>query len=876
MSKKKIIRHLAFLVLMVTGPAVLSQEGLLAQRISVRLVNATVGEAIGKISEAAGIHFSYNSSIIEKKRKITFSGIDILVSEALDTLTAQAGLEYAIIEGQVVLKKKKGKPENIVVPAKFTLNGFVRDKSGGEGLIGATLLVTGTVTGVITNSYGFYSITLEKGDYSLKVSYIGFLSREYSIALYQDEKLDIFLEENTALLREVTVNADEDNLAQQREQMSLVSIRPQSISRMPEFAGEVGLIRTLQTFPGITPHSDGSSFFFVRGGNKDQNLVLIDEAPVFNHSHLFGYYSVINPEAARDIKVYKGDIPVRYGDRLSSVVDIYTREGNMNRFGAGGMISPFLYGLQAEGPLIKEKSSFYLSYRHSNLSWLYRKELPYVDLYYFDINAKLNIKLNKNNRLYFTLFHGKDFLRNTEIGDRSGIEWDNRASTLRWNHIYNNKLFSNLLISGSLYNYYLGLTGLVWNSKISNANLKMDFSWYISPDNTAKFGFGLSGYGFNPGNLTADSVDSYFNKVPEYQSQEVFFHAEDEIALTPALSVKIGLRLPVWINRGPTSLYFFDEEYLPVDTLVIRNDSSYSAFVNLDPRISLKYRLGKRMAFNLSYGIIHQYFQMLSNSISPFSSFEVWVPAGPNISPQRAAQFALGCSGSPDALPLEFSAEFFYKRMFNQIDYEPHASLLLNPLYEGELRFGKARSYGIEMLVRKDKGTVTGWISYTWSRALRHFESLNGGKEYPAYYDRPHQISVFVSYQASRRSDFSATWIYYTGSAITTPAGFYNYNGYTVPYYDGVNNDRMPDYHRLDLSFQFRLNKKEGNFSHNLAFGVYNFYNRKNPVSINFNKIKTADGKFIVPADLFGTSELVVTRKYVLTIMPSITYKLKI
>jgi hypothetical protein len=334
--------------------------------------------------------------------------------------------------------------------------------------------------------------------------------------------------------------------------------------------------------------------------------------------------------------------------------------------------------------------------------------------------------------------------------------------------------------------------------------------------------------------------------------------------------------MPVWTNIGPTTVYLFDTAYQVTDVLYIEKNNAYKTYVNLDPRIGLKYSIDSTSSLKFSYGMYHQHIQLLSNSISPFSSFEIWLPAGTNIKPQRADHLALGYLKFFRKAGIEFSTEAYLKFMKHQIEYEPHANLLLNPLIEGELRFGKARSYGIEFFLRRAQGRLTGWISYTWSRCLQVFDDLNNGKEYPAFYDRPHDFSVVLSYFLSPRLNFSANWVYYTGSAITTPVGFYDYKGNTVPLYGDKNNDRLPDYHRLDIALDWRLNKMERKYQHNLTFSIYNFYNRKNPVSINFNKIETREGKFVVPANVFGTSEIMITQGYLLGIMPSITYEFRL
>ncbi len=865
-------KYIIFLFLILLCNPVFSQNINLLQKITISAENTQVEKIIIEISKQSGIDFSYNSKAINAKQKITFHAKDKTLKEILDRLSKQINIEYNVIENQIVLKKAKKKPET----ERYTISGYIKDKETGESMIGATILVEGTSTGTISNSYGFYSLTLPKGEYILEYSYIGYIKHKHKIELDKDTKISFDLQLNSQLLGEVTIETNEQLETLEKSQMSRIKINPKNLNNLPEFAGEVGLIKSLQTLPGIKTHSDGSTFFFVRGGNKDQNLILIDEAPIYNPAHLFGFYSVIIPDVTKDISIYKGDMPVNQGDRLSSIIDIKTKDGNMNRFELNGILNPLIYRFSLEGPIVKEKSSFYTSFRHSNFKWLYRRESPNLNMYFYDINAKLNYQINNNNRIFFSLFYGKDNLTNTAVSELGGIRWANFASTLRWNHIFNSKLFCNSMIYASSYNYILSSRQTNWISAISNLNFNIDFTYYVLPKYTIKFGFNQSFHEFNPGNLTYDTVNYYIPKVPENHSYKSALYLNTEHDLTEKLSYKLGFRLPVWTNVGPTTVYSFDTNYKVTDTLIIQGKDSYITYVNFDPRVSIKYQLTRSSSVKISYGIYHQYLQLLSNSISPFSSFEIWLPSGTNIKPQRADQVALGYIKFFNKLNLELNAEAYYKYMSNQIDYESHANLLLNPLIEGELRFGNAWSYGIELLLKRTKGKLSGWISYTYSRIFKKINDINNNKKFPAFYDRPNDFSIYLSYLISDRFNVSANWIYYTGSAITTPISFYEYNGYTVPLYGDKNNDRLPDYHRLDLALSYRLNKRERNFRHSISFAIYNVYNRINPVSINFNKVETKNGNFVVPANLFGTNEIVITEKYLLGFMPSITYKFKI
>jgi len=850
----------------------------LSKKISMELKNVSVEDALNEITLQSGISFSYSSNIINPDEKVSVSATDKPVEDVLMSLLQPLGLDYSVVENKVVIKKPREKKSTVKKDnhGRFTISGYIKDKITGESLIGATVRINGTSTGTITNTYGFYSLTLPEGEHVLEYSYIGYLKNTEIINLNKNIRFDLQLGYTPELLKEVTVIADETMELIEKSQMSQMKIVPANIDKMPEFAGEVGLIKTLQTLPGIKTHSDGSAFFFVRGGSKDQNLILIDDAPVYNPAHLFGYYSVIDPGVAKDIKIFKGDMPVDQGDRLSSVIDIHTKEGNLNRFELNGMLNPFIYKLSIEGPFAKQKSSYFVSFRHSNFNWIYKQAAPDANLYLYDINAKANIKLGKNDRLFYTFFYGKDNLMNTQSGSEGGITWDNFASTLRWNHVFSKKLFSNTMIYGSRYNYELLSNKTIWNSAIENINFKTDFSWYMSPKNTFKYGFSLNFQSFTPGNLTYDTNSFYIQQVPKNKSRQITFYLDDELDITKRLSFRAGIRIPVWVNVGPTTVYLFDEDYHLSDSIIVQEGDVYKSFVNLDPRISLKFRIDSTSSLKCSYGINHQYVQLISNSISPFTSLEVWLPAGENIKPQRADQVALGYVKYFPRAHFEFTAEAYYKYMRNQIDYEPHANLLLNPLMEGELRFGEAWSYGIELMLKKTQGKLTGWMAYTWSKTYKQIKGLNNDDPFPAFYDRPHDFSLYLSWQISKRSNLSATWIYYTGSAITTPIGYYDFQGYSVPLYGEKNNDRLPYYHRLDLAYTLILNKRERRFRHSLSFAVYNFYNRENPVSINFNKIETKEGEFVVPANIYGTHEVYSTQKYLLGIMPSITYKFKI
>jgi hypothetical protein len=865
------MKKIPLLILFIlTNFQVLNAQGrLLNQKFSIELSNVLLEDVLYEITNQSNANFAYNSRIIEPEKRITIRAKNETLQQILETITEYYNLEYSVVRRQIILRPA---PEKEKPLKSYTVSGIIKDMNTGETLPGATVWAHNTASGTISNQYGFYSLTLPEGIYDLNFSFVGFSRENMEVIFDRNKNLNMELELNTETLGEVTITVNEKVEQIQKSQMSHIIVNPMSMQAMPEFAGEVGLIRNLQSLPGIKTHSDGSAFFFVRGGNKDQNLILIDEAPVFNPAHLFGYYSVIIPETAKDITIYKGDFPIEKGGRLSSVIDVQTKDGNMKRFGLDGVINPLMSRLALEGPIVRNKSSVYTSVRRSNFNWIYRETAPNVDLHILDLNFKINWSINNKNRVYYSLFHGRD--NYTNHTGNTGIRWYNGTSTLRWSHIFNSRLFANATLYGSTYNYNLLVgQGIKWESEIRNISLRYDLSYFPNPELTYKFGLSRSQHELNPGNLMGLEENPYIPRLTVGKASKTLLYFSRENQLNDRWSWKAAIRLPLWHHTGPARIYSFNEKYQVVDTLLYQENESIKGFLNLSPALSVRYRVGENASFKFSHSINHQYLHLLSSSISPFSSFEIWVPSGANIKPQRAHQTAIGFNLYLPSVKLEIIPEMYYKKMFNQLDYVPHANLILNPLFHSQLRFGQARSYGMELLLRRTEGRLTGWLSYTWSRVFNQFDELNHGKEFPAFYDRPHDVSVFLNYHLGKRVNISANWTYQTGSAITTPIGFYEYNGSKVPIYGTRNNDRLPDYHRLDLSLAWTLNQPGNRFNHSLNFGIYNFYNRHNPVSINFNKVKTKDGNFVVPANLYGSHEILSTQKYLLGIMPSISYR---
>ncbi|NOZ45343.1 MAG: TonB-dependent receptor [Chlorobi bacterium] len=855
-----------------------AQKVNLNKTITLSITDSTLTYLLTYLSENEDINFSFNPAKIPLDSLVSIHVNEQKIADVLKDVFQKLNIEYTIVEEQVIIKQKeKPKPPKEEKPKEFTISGYVRELKSSENLIGATVYVEGTTTGTITNAYGFYSLTLPAGNYNIIFSFIGLQNELRTIELKKNETINIDLFPNLSILTEIVVSASEKENIIELNQMSELKVKPKILNSINGFMGEPDLIKAFQLMPGIKLMGDGSTSFFVRGGHLDQNLILIDEAPIYNAAHLFGFFSVFVNDAVKDINIYKGDMPAEYGGRLSSLIDVKTKDGNMNKLHASGSYGLVSATVSVEGPIRKQKSSFFISARRSHLSWLLGKNKDNLKIYFYDINAKFNRKINQNNRLYFSVYFGKDYLSqiNTSITS-SGISWGNSTATLRWNHIFSEKLFANFTLNASKYNYYLYLSvknNQYWNSFIGNGGVKADFTYYFNPANTLKFGLKSTSHNFNPGNLEINgNVMEGIPVTPRNQAEEKVLYVSNQQIISDKLSLRYGLRYTNWQNTGPATVYFYDENYQPVQVTNYETKKTYNTYRTLEPRLNVNFKLNEKTAFKASYVNTSQNIHLISNSISPFTSLEVWFPSNPNIKPERANQIAMGMFRKNRDKNNFFSAELFYKKMKNQIDYIDHAQMLLNPLIEGELRFGTTRCYGIELSYKKTTEQLTAWINYTYSRSLRKTDGINFNKQYPSLADRPNDFSVHINYKTKKRWQYSVNWMYISGGVFSSPTAFYNYNNYSVPVYLYKNNDRLPAYHRLDVSATIQLSKESRKYKHHLTFSIFNLYGRKNPVSINFNKTIDAYGNFKIPANLYQVSELVPTQLTILRFMPSITY----
>ncbi len=857
----------------------------LDKKISISVKKTRLRKVLKIIEKKGDIKFSYSKSIIPVDRQVTYHADNQPISIVLAAILKPLGVSFSVVDNYIVLGRADI-PEEPVKGQKsyekkplFTVSGNINDVMNGEVLIGATVLVEELRQGAVTNAYGFYSITLPAGEYTFSISYVGYQTQKIHVNLNKNTILDARLETDFELLHELVIDADRSLVYLENIRTGNTPVKPMEVSQMPGLMGEKDVIKSLEMVPGIKLYADGSTMFYVRGGNRDQNLILLDEAPIYNPSHILGLLSTIEADAAKDISIYKGDMPVQHGGRFSSLINISTNDGNMKKWSFGGTLGMASSNLSVEGPLKKDKSSFFLSGRLSNLQWLTSNILKIKsEIKFYDIYSKFNVRLNRNNRLFLTFYGGQDaFLDNSN----SGITWGNVAASMRWNHIFNDRLFSNTTLYTSSYNYYL-LTDAArddaWHSGVSNLSLKSDFSYFINPSNSLYFGAEFRYHQFNPGNYEpADGqLPPDFPFVPKKNTNEIVLYAGNEQMFFSKLSIKYGLRMTAWLNVGPTTEIVYDDNYVPVAVNKIDKGELYNSYINFSPRLGIAWQFSPRLSAKLFYNRTVQNIHLITNSISPFTNFEVWMPSAPNIRPQEADQVGGGIFVMWPSAGLKLSGEVFYKWLYNQIDYKDHASMILNPLIEGTLRFGNGRAYGGEIALEKETGRLTGRLGYAYLRSFLRVNGVNDFRQYPTYADRPHEILLFLNYRFGKRWDLGLNWFYSTGASITTPTGFYIYESRTVPYYSERGNDRLPDYHRLDLSLSFHLSRREAPFQHQINLTVYNAYNRRNPVYVNFNKTARSVEDTTVPADYVPLPALYPTITYLYGFIPSISYTFKL
>ena len=730
-----------------------------------------------------------------------------------------------------------------------TLSGYLKNKANGEALIGATVYIPELKTGVITNPYGFYSISVAAGNYSVNFSFIGYKTQSPSINLTTSKQFNVMLEEETKQIDEVVVTGEKKNRNVENLQMSMEKVQVKMVKKLPSFMGEVDIIKSITLLPGIQNGGEGSSGLYVRGGGPDENLMILDEAPVYNASHLLGFFSVFNSDAINDVQVYKGGIPAEYGGKASSVIDIRMKDGNSQKLGMSGGIGNISSRLTVEAPIIKDKWSFIVSGRRTYADYLGKlmgiEQLKENQLYFYDLNLKTNAQINAKNRIYLSAYTGNDYFK---VGESIYMKWGNLTSTARWNHLFTDRLFSNTSLIFSRYNYNLGVPGsgadqFDWSSQISDYNFKQDLSWYLNSKNKLTLGLNMIYHHFEPGQVDANEK-SYFTdlKLANYNALDNSVYLSNEQNIGSKLTMRYGLRYSYFqqIGKGKVREYLHPDK--PNEKEVIGTIEYGSgklvppAYHNLEPRLALKYMLSPESSIKASYNRMVQNLHLISNTNSP-TPLDIWLPSSTYIKPLIANQVGLGYFRNFNKNMFETSAEVYYKKMKNVIDYVDGAELFLKENLETELLRGSGYAYGLELYAKKQEGRLTGWLSYTLARSMRKIPGINEGKAYPSSYDRTHNVSLVTNYDLSKRWNFSASWIFATGNPTSYPIAKYDVQGNTMYYYAARNSNRIPDYHRLDVSFTYDFKKNDHRkVKQSLNFSIYNLYARRNAYSVTFRQ----------------------------------------
>jgi len=762
---------------------------------------------------------------------------------------------------------------------KYNISGYVRDASNGEELIGAYVSTKNFSVGVSTNVYGFYSLPLEAGTYEIKYSFVGYKTTVKTLEITENQTLDVELVSNNVQVGEATVKGEAENKNVKDIEMSVSEMDIKTISGLPALLGEVDVIRAVQTMPGVTTVGEGATGFNVRGGGIDENLILLDEAPVYNSSHLLGFFSVFNPDAVKNVKLIKGGVPAEYGGRLSSILDVRSKDGNKKEFAGQGGIGLIFSRLTLEGPIVKDKASFIVAGRRSYADVLFKpvlgEDFQDTKFNFFDLTGKLNWRINDNNNVFVSGYRGGDI-----VGfDFFDFSWGNTTATARWNHIFNNKIFMNLTGVYSDYEYAFNVEEDVnntfnWKSRIQNVKGKADFSYFANPSNTIKFGISSTYYDFIPAEAKfASGGESNDISLPKKFSFESALFIQNEQKATNKLTLQYGARYSLYNYMGGRDIYTLGEpETVGSAAPIIGVDNSkgknevVSTYGNLEPRFAANYSLNDSTAIKLSYNRMAQYLHLLSNTVGA-SPIDLWTPVTNNLKPSLADQVAIGYFKNLKNNTYEASVEAYYKSTQNIVDYVNGADLFFNDAIETELLEGKARAYGLEFYVKKSKGAYKGWVSYTLSKSERIVDGVSNSEWFNNRYDRPHNFNINISRKLSKRLELSASFTYASGTPSTFPTNRLDVQGWVIPhtYSNERNAFRVPAYHRADLALTIRGDEDPSKKWYGEGvFSFYNLYGRRNPYLFYFQRNEAAPN--ITEA---------VQYSVVGSIIPSATYNFK-
>jgi hypothetical protein len=761
--------------------------------------------------------------------------------------------------------------------SKFTINGYVKDSASGESIIGATITINGKAIG--SNQYGFYSMTLDSGEYDLSISHVSYLTQSQRITLIQNIELDLFLLPKSAALSEVVIYSRRRDANVKNAQMGQIDLSINQIKSVPAFMGEVDILKAIQLLPGVRNAGEGNAGFYVRGGGPDQNLIMLDEAVVYNTGHLFGFFSIFNSDAIKNTSLIKGGMPAQYGGRISSVLDVQMKDGNANKFVTEGGIGLIASRFSVQGPVVKNKASFIVSGRRTYIDALVKpfvkKESNFYGsgYYFYDLNAKINYRFSEKDRLYLSGYFGRDVFtfRNAKLSFNADIPWGNSTGTLRWNHVFNRKLFANTTLVYNDYNFSFGAAQENFEIKlasgIKDGSAKIDFDYYPSGAHKIKFG-GLSTYHKFMPNVTSGRQDSVIfqpSNASVKRAVENALYIQDDWDLSAALKLNVGLRWSSFTQVGPYTKYVTDANQNKLDSTVYGSLEPVKTYNGFEPRVTARLNVNASTSIKASITRNLQYIHLVSNAGTTLPT-DLWVPSTFRVEPQKSWQYAAGLFKNFEDNEYETSVEAYYKIMNNQIEYrEGYTPSLADP--EEDFVFGKGWSYGTELFVNKARGRLTGWIGYTLSWTWRDFPELNEGQKYPAKYDRRHDLSIVATYEKSKKWKFGAVFVYATGNATSLPQSFYVISGVLTQEFSRINEYRLSDYHRIDLSATYtpqpkRLKRVQSYW----VFSIYNAYSRANPYFVYYDQSGSP---------INGTLQVSAKQVSLFPILPSVTWNFR-
>jgi hypothetical protein len=821
MSFKRI--YSLFIFLSFVGTTMLSAQtkSILERPVTIHTHADSLIKVLHLLEQKTKSSFAFDPDQLRNKKTIPINFVQTPLSKVLSQVLFGTYLGFRMVGNDIVIAPVKEK--------KWSISGHVRDQSSGEELVGATVYLPQLEIGVNTNQYGFFSINVPEGDHLLQISNTGYQTREVPVHLNQNFEEDLELSLRTNRLEEVEIKLSD--IAPNPILLNKQNLGTKQLNSVPYYSGETDVVKRLQMQNGVKSLSEGSSGMFVRGGNADQNLILLDEAIVYNPSHLYGLVSVFNPDVVNNVQIYRDYIPANFGGRLSSVMLNRMSEGNNKEYHLSGGLNQLSGRLMLEGPIVKEKGSFIVAFRRSLLD-VFQHKFKLFNPYsiYYDVNAKANYKLSKNNSVFYSVYAGKDKLLSENSYTNN---WGNLTSTLRWNHIFSTRIFQNISLIYSSYNNLLDLNAdtlsqkTQWKTNVRDITMKADYTYYLSPGNQIKFGAIGIYHLFNPGEVQQSPADEF--NIPSDRSLETALYYAQSISLSKSFELDYGLRLGSFKNTEERNNVFDPQG----NQIKIRE---VKLFVNPEPRVNLSYLPTANQRFFVTYNRSYQYLQLIQNSTLAFSSLEPWIPASKTIKPQKADYLSLGYRYSPNT--WRWSANAYYKYLDNQLELIDHAQIIKNPEVRKQLRAGNSNAYGIEMELTRTAGQLSGTLAYSYSRVFRKIAEINLGKEFAANYDIPHELKITAQYDLNKHLSFQTFFVYSSGRPLTLPVGYYQHDGLNVPIFEERNTARFPSFSRLDVSaqYQFRIRMSGGRFLNNvLSVGVYNLYNRKNPLYYHLN-----------------------------------------